>query len=140
MSGKKGGPKVRQNCSWVKREVPQQLIKSSLHDETNHPDLLRTVRALSDYDAWVSNRLIPIVSKWIEENREEVIKDMEPDQMNDMGEAVESAYKILKESGWVDEQDESNKAGFVEESFSANPFWKKKTDALIEAEDKINES
>lgn len=117
---------VRQNCKWIncRRVVTQHAgIKFEISD---HPSLLAALRELSDYQNWIDQRLIPIVSKWIDENRERVIENMSPDEMNDMGAAVEKAYNLLVKDGYIAERTAAveSEPHPIEQR---NPLWQAET-------------
>ena len=96
------------------------------------------MRGLDDYDKWVSLRLIPIVCKWIDENREAVIKELSGEQMDDIGAAVEAAYKIIEKSKWMEERlKEADKLD--RDAISCNPIWRRQTNSFMGAEKLVKE-
>lgn len=132
------GKKVRQNCKWIDVAPPSgedesPKLAGDCWDPLNHPALLQALRGLTVYDDWVSQRLIPIASKWIEEHREEVIRQLTEEEMDDMGAGIEAAYNVLKESGWIRER-QAAAATFSAERARVNPLWFAQTTALAEAE------
>ena len=96
-------------------------------------------RAIDDYEKWVSSRLLPIVCKWIDENRDAVTKDMSREEMDDMGAAVEAAYKIISKSEWMkDRMLEAER--LVPEQLEFNPIWRRITAEYITVENSIKNS
>ena len=118
-----GGSTVRQNC----KRIPSVRAKSEIGmDEftlSDHPDLIATLKSFTQYNEWVEDRLMPIVGKWIEENRDRIIEGMSDEEMNDTGAAVEKAYSILVEDGYVEER--KHAALDVEiPPENINPIWR----------------
>ena len=107
------------------------------YSDYDHPDLLRILRALDDYETWVSTRLFPIACKWIDEHREQVIEGMTEDEMNDVGAAIESAYRVLADSDWMVERQKLS-AQFDFERASVNPLWHRTTEAFVKGEQAVN--
>ena len=128
-----GGSTTRQNCKWIPFVQAESDETGGKYTNYDHPDLLRALRGLDDFEKWVSLRLIPIVGKWIDENREEVIKDLTDEEMNDMGAAVEAAYKIIEKSTWMKERLKAAEK-IDAETISLNPLWRKQTNNFITAE------
>ena len=134
-----GGRTVRQNCKWIKTVGLPSDETGGKFSNFDHPDLLRALRGIDDYEKWVSTRLLPIVCKWIDENRDAVTKDLSNEEMNDMGTAVEAAYNIIEKSEWMKERiKESEKIDI--DSISFNPIWRRQTAAYIVAENIAKES
>ena len=127
-------PTTRQNCRWIPGGSLESFVgPGDEHNEYYHPDLLRLLRGLEAYERWVSDRLIPIVSKWIDEHREEVTRSMSDEEMNDMGAAVEAAYKLIEASEWMQERQKAA-AEFNPDVAEINPLWRRKTEEYIRAE------
>jgi hypothetical protein len=125
--------KIRQNCKWIPLLPEESDEAGKKYQGHDHPDLLRALRALSNYDIWVSDRLIPIVSKWIDENRDRVTDGMTEDEMNDMGAAIEKAYQIIKADGYIASRlEEGGKSKISTKNI--NPIWQETTKKYIEAE------
>ena len=95
---------VKQNCKWMPCKRLRSTHAGINFDISDHPSLLAALRELSDYEDWIEHRLIPIVSKWIDENRERVIEGMSEEEMNDMGASIEKAYSLLVDDGYIDER------------------------------------
>jgi hypothetical protein len=131
---------VRQNCRWIPSRVGHEFLPgpSDEHDDYAHPDFLRLLRGLAAYEQWVSERLIPIVSKWIDEHREEVTRSMSDEEMNDMGAAVEAAYALIAASEWMQERQKAA-ADFNPDVAEINPLWRRKTEEYINAERSVSQ-
>jgi len=108
------------------------------YDIFDHPDLLRAIRGLADYDNWVSQRLIPIALKWIDEHRDEVFQGLSEEDQDDMGAVIESAYRIIQRSPWMQERREASTT-FNEDEATINPKWLRRTLATIHAEHDLRE-
>ncbi len=117
---------VRQNCQWIGCKLVRTRHKGIEFKISDHPSLLAALRELSDYHEWVEERLIPIASKWIDENRVRVIEGMSQEEMNDMGAAIEKAHSLLVKEGYIDERTE---AAETEEHpiEQQNPLWQSET-------------
>lgn len=126
-------PKVRQNCKWIKHSPEANYISGKVYPDHDHPDLLRALRALSKYDDWVNEKLIPIACKWIDENRERVIDGMSSEEMNDMGAAIEKAYQLITEDGFIASSENAESVVGLNEN-NINPLWQKETEAQINQE------
>ncbi len=131
-----GGSTVRQNCKWIKLVRDENESTGSVFVESDQPDLLRALRAISDYEKWVGDRLMPIANKWIQENRERIIEGMSAEEMNDMGAAIEKAYQLIEEEGYIAERT-SARESFDLDTAQINPLWKEKTKQFIECENKV---
>ena len=92
---------TRQACHWINCMTLRTTHAGSNFDVSEHPSLLTALRELSSYHDWVEHRLLPIACKWIEENRERVIEGMSDDEMDDMGAAIEKAYRLLEDDGYI---------------------------------------
>jgi len=118
---------VRENCRWIPGPVMMRPNNPGIDlFPFDNPDLLKAVDALKNYISWVDEKLVPIASKWIEEHREEVIKDMTPAQMNDMGAAIDKAFSIVAQSEWYKEQMLKAETYDYERALQdgrANPLW-----------------
>lgn len=117
---------IRQGCHWIRCKIARTPHAGVEFKISDHPSLLAALRELSDYYEWVEERLIPIASKWIDENRERVIEGMSPEEMNDMGAAVEKAYGLLVEDGYIEERTaaEESEEHPIERQ---NPLWQSET-------------
>lgn len=131
-----GGSQVRQNCKVIPVRRMLKMAQKEGHLEYSnlkHPDLLALMRSLDRFESWVNDRLLIIASKWIDEHREEVTAGMSEADMNDMGVAIEAAYRMIEKSGWIAEREED--AETVEASEKThNVTWVEQTAALVKAE------
>ena len=125
-----GGSTIRQNCKWIPTARSADKATGPIFDGTDHPDLLSALRAIGAYNTWVETRLLAIVSKWIDENRERVIDGMNDDEMNDFGAAVEKAYELLVADGFVAEREDAMKAAQIETK-DINPLWQAETERRL---------
>lgn len=121
-----GGSSIRQNCKWIPTARAMKEASGLEYEASDHPDLLSALRAIGAYHSWVETRLLAIVSKWIDENRERVIEGMSAEEMNDFGAAVEKAYQLLVRDGFVAEREEAMKATALNEA-DINPLWQAET-------------
>ena len=132
-----GGSQVRQNC----KVIPKHSVRSQQdskegdleYSTIKHPDFLALMRSLDRFESWVNNRLIIIASKWIDEHRDEVIAGMSEADMNDMGVAIERAYELIEQSGWVDAMSENGKSVVISDT-THNLSWVRKTKEMIKGE------
>lgn len=117
---------IKQNCHLIRCRTNRTPHAGVNFDISEHPSLLSALRELSDYHDWVEYRLLPIVGKWIEENRKRIIEGMSEDEMDDIGAAVERAYKLLEDDGYIEE---ITKASESEEPpmERRNPLWQAET-------------
>ena len=121
---------IRQNCKWIQCNRKPASYGGITFEVWDHPALLSALRELGDYQLWVEERLIPIVSKWIDENRERVIDGMSQEQMNDMGAAVEKAYELLVKDGYIATIATAVEEGEHEDHHpiaQRNPLWQSET-------------
>lgn len=119
-----GGSTVRQNCKRIPKVRAKSEIGSDEFTLSDHPDLVATLKNISKYNEWVEDRLMPIVGKWIEENRDRIIEGMSEEEMNDTGAAVEKAYSLLVEDGYVEEREQAAlEVEILPEN--VNPIWRK---------------
>jgi len=141
---------VRGGCNWIPRcksfraddptENEKLVGRAGEYVPFEQPDFLRTLRALGDFHDWVEGKLFPIIGKYIEEHREEITQGMTEDEMNDMGAAIEAAFKHLQTTGWLTAQDQKFVEVDEQKMFAegrANPLWYKETLAFFEAEEAV---
>jgi len=135
-----GPSQVRQNCHWIPKarvsQTKEEVEGCMEYSITQHPDLLRTLRGLTDYHRWVSERLIPIVCKWIDEHREDVTAKLTDAEMDDMGAGVEAAYNLIEQSEWMKER-LAEAETFEAERDRINLSWQAKTTAFVRAEETV---
>ena len=116
---------IRQACRVLPPLAREAVIASdAIADE--HPSLVSALRGLEAYNRWVSEKVLVIASKWIDENREQVTKDMTAEEMDDMGSAIDAAYRLLEASDWFEERQNARKN--VPADFESNPLWRRKNE------------
>lgn len=131
-----GGSQVRQACHWIpKPPARADFVGGEViaHDLLKHPDLMAALRGIDRYDTWVNERLLPIVGKWIDEHRDEIVPHLSEGEMDDMGAAVEAAYKLLVDQGWIDERRQEAESVQADES-RHNQSWVARTRRMLDAE------
>ena len=121
----------------------EQIIagKGSAYTPYEHPDLLRSLRALSDYHHWVESRLMPIAGKWMEEHKSEYQSTLSAEQQDDIGASIEAAYQVVARSAWWERVlANSTTPGFVDgllKQMVPNPIWQRESQKFFAAEEDV---
>ncbi|ASK24777.1 hypothetical protein BSSX_2885 [Bacillus subtilis] len=94
---------------------------------------------LDAFNHWVSEIVLPIAFQWIEENKEDVYKDIPSDEIDDVGIVISRAFELIKEKeAYQIGLEEYNK--YVEDlnqhtldTKKINPVWTSLTKELRES-------
>ncbi len=108
-----------------------------LYQPYDHPDLLTALRATARYHEWVENRLMPIVCKWMDENRDKIKPSLSEEEQNDIGASVEAAYQMIADTDfWKDILSAGEKFDFeaAADDKNINPIWRALTEKMYSAE------
>lgn len=119
----------------------QQLTgKGGAYTVYEHPDLLRALRALSDYHNWVESRLMPVACAWMEEHKDEFKSSLDEEEQDDIGASIEAAYKVVARTEWWKKIEKHNNQSDIKkilENMKPNPLWQRQSAEYFAAEERV---
>lgn len=98
-------------------------------DSEMHPSWSAGMQALDDYNHWVNAIVLPIAFQWIEEHKAEVYADVPQELRDDMGVAIATAFKLVKElptyklGRQKSAAHEASRAAGTADLSGTNPVW-----------------
>ncbi|WMW42120.1 hypothetical protein [Bacillus subtilis] len=130
---------TKRNCHWVPIQ-PANFRLSKVHpDWEMHSDWIMALEHLDAYNHWVSEIVLPIAFQWIEENKEDVYKDIPSDEIDDVGIVISKAFELIREKEAYQkglEEYKKYEKDLKEESLDTkkiNPVWSSLTKELRES-------
>ena len=98
-----------------------------------HPSLMLAMKALEDYERWVSQVVMPIVFQWIHENHKLVYDKIPKELWDDVGVVIARAFDLVKEMEAFKESREMLAKMESKMPFDANainPVWRATSEKL----------
>ena len=110
-------------------------------DWETHPSWTAGIQALTSYNRWVAEVVMPIAFQWIEEHKSEVYAHVEDRMKDDVGVVIAAAFDLVKHLGAYqkglvryEEYERAVKDGALDTA-SLNPVWTSIAKDIREATD-----
>ena len=98
-------------------------------DWETHPSWTAGIQALTSYNRWVAEVVMPIAFQWIEEHKVEVYASVLEDLKDDVGVVMAAAFRLVKElpaykNGMEKSAEyEASVASGTHDASKTNPVW-----------------
>lgn len=134
---------VKQNCHYVPTQGEVYKLTGVHPDWEMHPDWINAIESLDAYNHWVCEVVLPIAFQWIEENKEDVYKNIPNNLTDDVGVVIAEAFELVKKmpayATGVKEQAVYKKTLKSKSIYTSklNPLWQQMTGGLRTSRAKV---